>query len=1150
MLLRFNSQASLTSALATGAIPHVVAVQPVWWATAPDDAVIVETAFAFSQENLEQLAMLKVKGSKGNRTQSDAWHPAKCWLQVVPLVRDRDQELTPQTPVIFESSTLEGAAELALEMLRLGNDRQGLLSLETESVEGAAGPRYFLRALGPSYYTMLRSAEAGSEVRGFIERRPRVFVEAGWTHPLIDRLTAPPGEQWFLAAERSWRQLPEIPFRDLYEVAEFVLPGGVQHATSQPTDRFAVPISLAAGSTDQPAEMWVLKQDALTQVQQFVETAAEEVIARLSFAVVEPASGTTWVVLRMRPGQGVPPTLVFDGMPFVPVQRLAGIMVPLGKRIFPPIRRDAIQKLLAPGDGNTLWLDVDEGGTLQRRILADAAFRPLREFVNYTIDAVASHMKAWFESATFDFAEFVCREDQATTGDPKRQAAATKPATPSKPILQPGTPAKADGPRDVVDEMIQAFPAKPAKPPRPDELAAIREEAQKLEVAFVSDPSPLDASHRLPQWTQMAELQRVLKRHREAILCYLHRSWEDQSASANEMRVWSAIVRDASGKGGKTGLIDDRGLTTAHQLDETLSVAKPSPLQVEQLAAWLAWQAASGQTPAIVTERMGRVTAYLEKWDRLISVRAAWLAQMALAKISGGDALLVARARDRILERIFSHGIDPDIELPAFLWDVHSGERLVELRARTFQLCETVQDWSVRNLGAASRATSAYIDYAFAFVLAKLGEADHAQKLKERADRMIESQHDREGLVHFWLSEAFRLRIRQALERRETVGPLPDKMLAELPGLDANSRYKIDRMRDRSRILQPLERLYPYRHFWLPVASTPVIKQVEALADYSSPTELQKAAESLLHRRDFGDTGCRVTAKLLELTPRLGERFLLQVLPNVGPLLAGNSQPALRIAVAEKAIVAAGHFGHVEFARDTANKLTHLLDELATKPVDVKTLEALATMIGAWFRNLRRLGLHRDLATILPKLAALAMPSGLDRGMPTSLEGLRLVLAVAGAEMSMIRGNSRDHVDDSAGERAREVIANVRAILHRRPFDAQGSGHAGSMMQSQLASAYVTAVGTLPLEEMWTLYGDLFSFLSGVEDNSSMALAVAMKQYDIVDALATTLLTDDFQRDDTARRWMEEEEFLIRRRIHHDLRAAEAGASESKASGS
>src|SRR5262249_23374974 len=136
--------------------------------------------------------------------------------------------------------------------------------------------------------------------------------------------------------------------------------------------------------------------------------------------------------------------------------------------------------------------------------------------------------------------------------------------------------------------------------PKPDELAAIREEARRLEVAFVSDPAPLDAGHRTAQWPRMAEMQRVLKRHREAILCHLHRTWEDPSAAANAMQAWSAIVREASGKGGKIGLIDDRGLTTAHQLDETLELTKPSPLQVEQLAAWLASQAATGTTPAIV----------------------------------------------------------------------------------------------------------------------------------------------------------------------------------------------------------------------------------------------------------------------------------------------------------------------------------------------------------------------------------------------------------------------------------------------------------------------------------------------------------------------------------------------------------------------
>lgn len=1150
MLLRFTNHAALTSALATGAIPPEVASQPIEWAQSPDGAVIVDTPHAFPQASLEKLALLKVKGSVRSRNKSLSWRPVTCWLQAIPLERDRDQEITSQTPVLFETPSLDEAAEIARELLRLGNDRQGLLSIEsptaTDSAKNGSVVRYLLRALGPSYYTLLRTTEASRSVRGFVERHPRIFVEAGWSHPLSDRMVAPPGEQWLLARDHQWQRLPETPFQDLYEVAQFTLPAGPADLSPREAGRFTVPIHLAASGTEQPAEMWVLRRDALEQVQQWVETAADDVVARLSFAVVE-GSGETgpdaspWIVLRVRPSQQAPPTLVFDALALAPVQRLSNILAPVGKRIFPPIRRDAIQKLLHPGDGQTVWLENDAAGVLRRFSVADAAFRPLTELVAYTIDSAASVLKEWYESTTFDFSAYVCREDRQS-GNDRRSATAKATETAPTPPPVVGKPVL---PRDVIDEMVMGYPAKPAKPPTEDELAAVREQARQLELSFVTDPASLDAPHRAAIWPQLAGLQQTLRRYREAILCHLHCVWEDPTSAAVATARWSALVRQASGKGGKTGLVDDRGLTTAAQLDETLSLQKPSPLQVEQLAAWLSSQAAlHGQgaiADSLVTERIGRIMAFLEKWDRLISVRGAWLAQMAMAQFSGGDSLLVAQARDRILERIFSRGIDPDIEMPSFLSDAKGGERLAELRVHVSDLCEVVQEWSVKNLRQESRATSAYIDFAFSFVLAKLGESDQARNLWERAERALVAQQ--EGTVHQWLSRAFGLRIRQALERRETGGTLPEAMLAELPSMDSNSRYKVDKVRDRSRILQPIERLYAYRHIAMPAAWSDVVKKAESLIDTTSQQELLKECEALVKEIMPDDDGCRVLAKLLELAPRLGERFFLQILPRLGKAVDGPGAAASRIAVAEKAIVAAGHFGHVEFAREMAAKLGRLLDKLRdSHSVDAKTLEALAAMTVPWFQNLRRLGLHRDLADVLPKLNAL-VPTDNNQSLPKSLEGLKLVLAVAAVDVSLGRGNSNDGLAQEQGKRARETLSLVRGLLAKRPFETDGTGHVASMKQCQLACAYVAAIGMLPIDELMASLNDLFGFVTGVADNSSLAYVLAMKQFEIVDTLATTLLADDIQRDDASRRWLEEEEFLIRRRIHHDLRTAEAKAS-------
>ena len=46
----------------------------------------------------------------------------------------------------------------------------------------------------------------------------------------------------------------------------------------------------------------------------------------------------------------------------------------------------------------------------------------------------------------------------------------------------------------------------------------------------------------------------------------------------------------------------------------------------------------------------------------------------------------------------------------------------------------------------------------------------------------------------------------------------------------------------------------------------------------------------------------------------------------------------------------------------------------------------------------------------------------------------------------------------------------------------------------------------------------------------------------VTEAIVLTLATDDFALGPTARRWLDDDEYLVRRRIHRDVRAALARA--------
>ena len=96
-------------------------------------------------------------------------------------------------------------------------------------------------------------------------------------------------------------------------------------------------------------------------------------------------------------------------------------------------------------------------------------------------------------------------------------------------------------------------------------------------------------------------------------------------------------------------------------------LAEPATADLRALAAYLTWAACQEPPPAALTPRLGPVSRFLEAHERLLPVRAVWLAWSHLRRLSGGDVLALARARDRLLERLYHNGLRPEQDLPSFL---------------------------------------------------------------------------------------------------------------------------------------------------------------------------------------------------------------------------------------------------------------------------------------------------------------------------------------------------------------------------------------------------------------------------------------------------------------------------------------------------
>jgi hypothetical protein len=155
--------------------------------------------------------------------------------------------------VIFELADAARLPELVGEMLRLNVDRQSFRWLRENDAKGSA---VLLRVIGPPYYTLLRAIDrdASSAVRAYVERAPRVWVEIGYTHPLVGSITPPEGQTLFLRPPRDWLRVADAPFRDIYDILDFKLPHSkLNWQAAELRKKLIVPLRLAEGDRRLPA---------------------------------------------------------------------------------------------------------------------------------------------------------------------------------------------------------------------------------------------------------------------------------------------------------------------------------------------------------------------------------------------------------------------------------------------------------------------------------------------------------------------------------------------------------------------------------------------------------------------------------------------------------------------------------------------------------------------------------------------------------------------------------------------------------------------------------------------------------------------------------------------------------------------------------
>jgi hypothetical protein len=1066
--LVFPSQEALHVALRTGLVPAEVQGAPARVGVTRDGALEVEPAVAVPGPARRALETAGVQV----RAPTVPLASVSCWAEAL-TPRRVGEPAGPVGTVLLSVGNERALLEVCGELLRLGCHRQELC------LAAGAGPS-LVRVEDPPWFVLSRALDRLDGLRAFTPARPgqtAVWIELGYAHPLHGALAAPDGGLVLVTGEGEWWRRPAGEWLD---VDQLVVPAGLpvaqQLAPTADAPRLRVPLRLARAGPGEAPTLFIVR-DGRATVEALVRATPEAQLDHVLFVV----AGDT-VILRVRPGREANAGAL-PGEAYARVGELPNLFAPAGLTIEPPLRRDRLRTWLGPDPDEVTWLSpTDEG--FRREAVLDAAFRPLSEWVDYVMDEAAPVLDAWVKSATFDFEPFTVHEDP-------RPAPST--AHVEAPVAEDDKRARARRRAPAPREVSATAPASEAPvfslglPDSPSEADAL---LRREEAAFVELDAPADSPQRRAAWVRLAELYGRLQRPRDGGMAWAHALWEASPEEATPLaRRWA----------------DTAGMRVEGLL------AQPSPT-VEQTRGAVAHLLASAlERNASVAARAAEWAGFLDRFADDLDVRSFWLGRVAVSLLTGGDRLGLARARDRVLGRL-QGGLSLDRDVPRLLRVMGQGtaagaggERAQRVAQQLEALLRAFDDTPRKRsaVEAPPRLTRAYVHLLFAWGFARLAQADRARALRDAAVAELDAGDP----VHQFATQAFAARIDQALEGAAPDTPLPAEVSALLTRLDATHRYKVDRLRHFSQVLEPQERVDAFGSFYRTLSPTGRGEELSALRGLREPAELVKAIEARVAVAADGhlaiDERVRLIDGLLDFLPLLPESQAVPLLQRFLTMTDGMAARH-RAVVFEDALKIAGHFGRAALVKQLVLQIGSAITELGADG-----LSEVGQMLVAGVRSLRRVGLRDEAGELLSRASAVL--KGEDAKALEARLGLASGLAYLGA-----MPQAQPIIDEALAKLGRESGLTISDRMKLTRATARGLSH---------ASTDAALAGLARLAAQLPFITDSFN------TNSHFSLSVV----DLADALVLGHVGDDLTLNETTRRFLDEDEYLVRRRVHRDV---------------
>jgi hypothetical protein len=433
-------------------------------------------------------------------------------------------------------------------------------------------------------------------------------------------------------------------------------------------------------------------------------------------------------------------------------------------------------------------------------------------------------------------------------------------------------------------------------------------------------------------------------------------------------------------------------------------------------------------------------------------------------------------------------------------------------------LCDQAKQWTHDKGGIPSASepkTGAYVDLIFAFGLAKLGETNACNPLRERAkDALAEGDE-----AHSFLLQAYDYRIRRALEGQPHAGPLPAEQmdhLAELIRLSKENReaggagpvYVIDRLRYLSRVLEPDQRVEPFRHATPPFG---LGRTLGELPDMQDRNQVAEQVRGLLQQVPKGKEGPEVRALILRMAldqaQRVGEDFAVEMLALAPATFDALPPPRLPVEfyyqaeLLERGLFVAAYFDRKEDIQHLIARFGNLLQTQRDAPA-VPALDSLATQS---FRSLRKLGMRQEIEKLLQLMEEVLLKGRDLRAVEDpewqarQPEGLRALLYAASGWYFIGRDREAETVLKAA--RAALLAPLPRTRDNRPALDGRKV-----LGRVALARAYAAALSQAPVELAQKCFEELFDKLEGILDMSTTSSHYSQFQLQVVEAVVLAIV--------------------------------------------